>query len=409
MKKLVICLATVLALSQPVFASSLTDWYNGEEDEQTQTSLPSPESAPQVSDSQYSVPQAQVTMYEQKILSPGFGNVAVGKTMVPEGWTPTVTDLMIVTSESITCPNAILLNLKDPTGDYELTYISRREFSQKYVNMSGFEYNSQDDAFDTDDMMHTLDYRDADGVCDIMIQVLYGNNVSFVKQNELDPEVQAQLPAAKAKYAEEMNNAMTASGIIDYGTQLTFTDLTAAERVYTDGYYNYTISALSCGFQLNTEGYGVQTTRTSWAMPVVIVLKTPANVHDQYQEMFDVFCAGTAVSKEYEELREKNSLKLFEEWQQIKNSGSTVYQPSSGSFSDNESETIDTGDTYTAMDGWDDVIRDETDYTTGDGSHIKVPTAFDHVFEGDNGEIYVSNSPDGPAGTVELDPTQIGE
>ena len=34
---------------------------------------------------------------------------------------------------------------------------------------------------------------------------------------------------------------------------------------------------------------------------------------------------------------------------------------------------------------------------------------YDHVYEGDNGIIYAGNSSDGPAGSTELNPTQIGD
>ena len=89
-----------------------------------------------------------------------------------------------------------------------------------------------------------------------------------------------------------------------------------------------------------------------------------------------------------------------------------VYTPSSGGTIDSgiESSTIGSGDTYSAIDGWDDVIKDQNDYTTGSGEHIKVPTYFDHVAEDDSGNIYVGNSWDDiPSGTTDLSPTQIGD
>ena len=39
-----------------------------------------------------------------------------------------------------------------------------------------------------------------------------------------------------------------------------------------------------------------------------------------------------------------------------------------------------------------DYIFDQNDYTLSDGSHVKVSTAYDYVYEGDNGVVYFSDS-----------------
>ena len=49
----------------------------------------------------------------------------------------------------------------------------------------------------------------------------------------------------------------------------------------------------------------------------------------------------------------------------------------------------DTNDRVTDM--WSDYIYDRDDYTTSDGSTVKVPTYYDHVYETDSGDIYVTN------------------
>lgn len=49
----------------------------------------------------------------------------------------------------------------------------------------------------------------------------------------------------------------------------------------------------------------------------------------------------------------------------------------------------DTNDRVTEM--WSDYIYDRDDYTTSDGSTVKVPTYYDHVYETDSGDIYVTN------------------
>lgn len=56
---------------------------------------------------------------------------------------------------------------------------------------------------------------------------------------------------------------------------------------------------------------------------------------------------------------------------------------------DDYSSSSDTNDRVTDM--WSDYIYDRDDYTTSDGSTVKVPTYYDHVYETDSGDIYVTN------------------
>lgn len=395
-----------LALSQACAASPLSDWYNGKK-EKTRAEQPGDTGLTGEDASvTYPAEQVKLKMTERKITSPSFGNAVVGRTMIPEGWSVNVTDLFIGT-ESVTCPNAVLLRASDSAGECELVFLSRREYEQQLLSAMGYQVPSTDDSYDAGSLMHMLDYREAGDACDLMASVMYGDGLSFVREIPLTDEEEEITTRARDAYDTETRNAVAQSGLLAPGQGVEWTDVTLAKRTYSDGNDLVTVYAASSGFRFAMEGYGFETETVFWAMPAVFMLRTPADVHDGYSEAFDVFCAATAVSSEYEQFRTLNSERLVSELIAARNSG-TSYTPS-GDFSDSGETTIDTGDTYTAMDGWDDVILDRTDYTTGDGSHIKVPTAFDHVFEGDNGTIYVGNSADGPVGSVELSPTQISE
>ena len=63
-----------------------------------------------------------------------------------------------------------------------------------------------------------------------------------------------------------------------------------------------------------------------------------------------------------------------------------------------------TGDDYDD-ERFTDYIFDQNDYTLSDGSHVKVSTAYDYVYEGDNGVVYYSDSAfAGPGGGTQLYP-----
>ena len=173
-----------------------------------------------------------------------------------------------------------------------------------------------------------------------------------------------------------------------------------------------TVRACSEGYELFTPmGYdGSSYTKTCyWAMPAVFALETDAASHESFLDAFEVFCYFTSVSREYEIMREKNAEELVEAVVRARNDQPGYSEDEQQRrFDEIEESTVGSGDTYSVNEGWTDYIRDQTDYRTSDGTHVKIPSSYDHVFEGDDGNIYVGSSVDGPAGSTELTPTQIG-
>jgi hypothetical protein len=55
------------------------------------------------------------------------------------------------------------------------------------------------------------------------------------------------------------------------------------------------------------------------------------------------------------------------------------------------SSSTSSDDTYND-ERYTDYIFDQNDYTLSDGTHVKVSTAYDYVYEGDNGVVYFSDS-----------------
>ena len=417
-----------MAVSPYAYTSTLSDWYDrktesgqeetlGEETTQDQTAQEAvqevtiqdsdiPSQADEARDG-YAVPQVQLKMTEQKILSPAFGNAVVGRTMIPEGWTMKVTDLSIGTV-SISCPNAIGLEVTDPTGEYSLYFISKREFRQQIITMMGSAAASEDDVYDFSTMTHTLNYREADAACDYMTNLLFGNGYVFQSQKSFSEEEVKTLRSAREKYEEEVWMKFDAFRMGLQGQKIIWTDVTAAQRTYSDGNDVVTFNLVSAGYEMDYSAMKTLVQTYNWCMPAVFAMKTPAPEHDRYQEVFDVFCLTTAVSQEFEQLRTMNSERLVKELTIALNDGKS-YSPSQGSWDEYESMTVDTGDSYTSFEAWDDYILGQSDYTTGDGTHVKIPSDYEHVFEGDNGTIYAGSSSDGPGGSLELSPSQIGE
>lgn len=395
----VLCLSSVTAQAGPL------DWYAKQKSENTEIETDNTDKV--VSDQQtetYDTPQVQLVLQEQQIISPAFGT-SIGRAVVPEGWDMQVVDLMLGT-ETITWPNAVYITITSPDGECELSYISYREFREKYMNMLGYEYHSEDDNYDFSELMHYLNYRTANDACDLMVNILYQDNAELIQTMEFSEKEAEEIYNASKDFVQQMALLMeeVKSIGIDIG-ELTDAEATVAEKKYALSDGEALVKTSSCGYRLYKEETGLVSDTIIWGMPYVFAMK--ADSVDKYEELFDVFSAVTCVSEEYQQMCRLNGERLVTEYLQAMNGGIYTYNDY-GSYDDIENDTIDTGDTYSAVEAWDDVIREENDYITGDGSHIKVSTSYDHVFEGEDGTIYAGNSLDGPAGSTELTPTQIG-
>ena len=431
MKKAFLACFLALSLSTTVSASSPLDWYESQkqsnetqetetqeiktqktdtkksgkqETEPTETETPEEGKSANKNKAADETNALKIHMTEESIVSPVFG-CAVGRTMIPEGWSISVQDLGLG-SESASCPNAVFMTAVSPDGSASMAFLSRREFSQKYYNAGGYEASSADDEYEYSSLSHNLNYRNADASCDLMQNILYGD-ASFTKDRGLTDEEARLMSETDEEYYNMISGILSALPGIG---QLIDTEFTVSRRSYSDGHDDYTLFCSSCGYQVQTNTSVLQTSTILWAMPFVYALKTDSASHEAYQEAFDVFCSSTAVSDEYEAMRNQNAEYIFEQMAKARNGGS--YMPDytgSSDYGGNAESTIEAGETYTALDGWDDVIKDQSDYTTGSGEHVKVPTYFDHVYEGSDGSIYATNSFDVPYDSTELFPTQIGE
>lgn len=355
--------------------------------------------------SEYSVPQKQITVHEEQIISPAFGT-AVGRVVVPDGWSVTVQDLSIG-SESMTWPNAIFVTVSSPDGSCTLSYISVREFYQFCNNILGTMAYSEDDGFDYKKLAHTLNYRDASACCDLMCAVLYGadKNATVVKEYQFSAENEAAIEQFRQKYIESVvasdKNAKSAG--LSVG-ELIGADFTAAKRKYQNADGEIIMLASSLGTTTQMQNMGLIYQTTVWKMPFVFGIRT--NSVDEYEELFDIFCNVTSASKEYYAMCSATGSRLLAEYAEAMAGTGEITIGENGGYSDIEADTIESGNSYSAIEGWDDVIKEQNDYTTGTGDHVKVDIGFDHVFEFDDGSILATNTY--PEGGTELFPTEVG-
>ncbi|MBQ6122285.1 MAG: hypothetical protein IJI59_11170, partial [Clostridia bacterium] len=137
-----------------------------------------------------------------------------------------------------------------------------------------------------------------------------------------------------------------------------------------------------------------------WEVPCVHTMLCPAHLWEERGGAFPAFVENTSVSDQFMAANQKLSNEL---WNIITGRGTTY----ANSYSEDVMrEETASGDDYDE-ERFSDYIFDQNDYTLSDGRHVKVSTAYDYVFEGDNGNVYYSNSlSDQPGGSTQLYPNR---
>lgn len=198
----------------------------------------------------------------------------------------------------------------------------------------------------------------------IMLQIYDYYNTSFSTNDFMNLE-ETRSTYTEKSYSFEQN------GIPYTVIVITATDLTQ----YTQSLGNYS------------------DTMVEMIVPYVYIYCAPFSEIDSGRGNFDLFLSNTRVSDEFNLVKQKMSLAL----ENAITSGTTA------NIDDQEiSEILGTGDGTYSSEEFCDYILSQNSYTTSDGKEVKIPNSYDYVYEGENGNIYASNSTDQPAGSTRL-------
>ena len=358
-----------------------------------------------------SIADGPVAYQEVKLTSSLFNGAVVGKTVVPAGWKVYIKELGLG-SESIMWPNALHVIAFSPDESVVLHYISRRDFRERQVTAGSYSTHSDDDAYDKSSMVHTLNYREAGAACDFMVNILFDDSShTFLYEASKPAGETAFLEKYRQKYLEETESGLSeAIQLLGGKMQLLGVDLTAAERVYQSCSKKTAMAAMTSGFEAYINEPSVAAYDTiDWSINCLYAMQADSALFDQYYDIFTVFRMNTSTTQEYDEMTKLHS-QILQNYLMMLQSGKEAPDPTNDMNQATE-DTIETGYTYSALEGWSDTIQDRNDYKTSDGLHVKIPTLYDHVYEGDDGTIYagIGNSLETPYGSTELFPTEVGE
>ena len=235
----------------------------------------------------------------------------------------------------------------------------------------------------------------ASAYADWIVQNLYQNagEIRCVDEKELsDAELASLQERAQMNYDYYNTSFASAAFMNMEGALSTYTQKEYA--LQQDG-RDYTVIVVTATdlvqYTQATDFYS--DTQVQMTVPYVYLYEAPSDEVDAGRGNFDLFVSNTRVSDEFVLATQKMSLALTQ----------AITSGTGPDIDDDEiAEILGTDNGTYDTEEFCDYILSQDAYTTSDGTVIKVPNSYDYVYEGDNGNIYVSNSADEPAGSTRL-------
>ncbi len=328
------------------------------------------------------------------------GGMVMGRCTAPEGYKVQSQATCDVRTQSAGNPWLLRVVAQSPDGMTNLTYTSMRDF------MASATGTTPDEQYNQDYFTPMLHYMTAAEYCDYWAKKML-SDVKTIELVEEDtyPALQTTLRQREAQMLAMHQDLLK---YID-GLSADRVAITLSSRRYhvvtnkgLEYYYCVATATRGTWFTASLPGpyVSINNSYILWEVPSVHTMLCPAHLWEERGSAFSAFVENTSVSDQFVAANQKLSNEL---WNIITGRGTTEANRYS---QDVMREETASGDDYNE-ERFSDYIFDQNDYTLSDGRHVKVSTAYDYVFEGDNGNVYYSNSlSDQPGGSTQLYPNR---
>ena len=316
--------------------------------------------------------------------------------------------------QSLSYAAQVYLTAMSPDQNTIMGYYSPVGYEQllEYSRNGTEDYNwHQDGSFDSVTMTPMLQFMTADTYCDYMAKaILPGQQLQIAGQDEISQEEQAILDQkANTDYQEACQMVSQLNTGMTYNVDGTYCGV--AKRTYNvslNGYpFKLYVMSRVEAIQLTQTGEfayvggSFKSSYISWGSPATFFMLTPEEEYEANKEIYEQFVTNTTVSDQFIDALGKIRYQLTQERLQQSSDGMSAITSDCQS---SMSSSMGSDSSYMA-DQFSDYILEQNDYTLSNGDHVKVPTSYDYVYEGDDGNVYVSESSfDQPAGSTQLYP-----
>ena len=308
---------------------------------------------------------------------------AFGRCVAPAGYSVRWKNAVCGPEQSVAYPCQLAIEAASRDGEVVFTY-----FSDNYYLAYDGVGSDRDGEYNTVLCMPVLHYMNAAEYCDHIIHKYYGG------MDTITPVWQDDFPNLDAYLAQKLRQLIADSAALEpLGLQVDAAEATVCYRLYrmTQGdqrFYGAVLTGVS-GLHMTSSYIGLQGPVTSsgiqWQAPFTYNMLCPEDQLEEVEPAFTQFCINTGVSDQYRSANEDMSAAL---WQIVKDKNDL----SSGrGYSVNALLSATRGGDDYDEERITDYIFDQNDFTLSDGSHVKIDTRYDYVYELD-GSVYAADS-----------------
>lgn len=344
-------------------------------------------------------------------LSDPTSGVPVMDVVLPYGWTAQVQSNWNFVSTSNPCVANIVITSPDEKSAVIIRTAS--DYLQSSDTSGLFPHQ---DYTDMETYIVHLAYKNAGQVLDMCFDGVVGTNGTVVSETPVPSELQSQLDQAAKTYLDTLVNGINQIGG-GYGVtaQASGSEGTAAIRRYrytaSDGEsYLADAMALCVAAEYTSPSYGTDFIYKQWAVPAIILYTAQDEATlEQYRTQYEMIFENAVMRNEFNYVKHEYGTYIRNQlMQQQADSIAAMTEAQANSYmNDYDSSEYSTGDSgYTSDDwanDWSDMIYDRNEYTTTDGSTIKVSTDVDSVYQNGD-EFYFGPRGSAPLGWEQLTP-----
>ena len=318
-------------------------------------------------------------------------NMVVGRITAPDDWQVSE---QVQWSSYGNYPGMTQLSAVSPDGLRSFQLISTMSYFQTDSIFSSLGENETDP---TTYRIHRQ-YRTAEQFVEMMLSGIGCTGAQKLSSSSIDSQSLSALKSTAEQHAYQTGYSLVQS-LANLGMSA---NLVGYESTVVDNRYAVTtqsgqteyieVFTLVWAYQTSwvVQNSSITVNEIYWCVPFTYIFTAESEqALTSMQNEFLTFVSNSSVSPEFYYLVEQYRAYIENLLaQQLTNQIQAATEIQS-QLMDGYSSSSDTNDRVTEM--WSDYIYDRDDYTTSDGSTVKVPTYYDHVYETDSGDIYVTN------------------
>lgn len=318
-------------------------------------------------------------------------NMVVGRITAPDDWQVSE---QVQWSSYGNYPGMTQLSAVSPDGQRSFQLISTMSY---YQTDSIFNSLGENETDPTTYRIHRQ-YRTAEQFVEMMLSGIGCTGAQKLSSSSIDSQSLSALKSTAEQHAGETGYSLVQS-LANLGMSA---NLVGYESTVVDNRYAVTtqsgqteyieVFTLVWAYQTSwvVQNSSITVNEIYWCVPFTYIFTAESEqALTSMQNEFLTFVSNSSVSPEFYYLVEQYRAYIENLLaQQLTNQIQAATEIQS-QLMNGYSSSSDTNDRVTDM--WSDYIYDRDDYTTSDGSTVKVPTYYDHVYETDSGDIYVTN------------------